>query len=112
MDAVRRGIIALTVGFAGAIAATSVVAVLWRASGLVDARSLLNSTGTEYIYQPGWFSLITALVAVPQARSLTSAKSAALVGVFISVTTSPAAGNGALALMFGRFTTREGQPSS
>jgi uncharacterized hydrophobic protein (TIGR00271 family) len=113
MDAVRRGIIALTVGFAGAIAATSVVAVLWRASGLVYARSLLNSTGTEYIYQPGWFSLITALVAgAAGTLSLTSAKSAALVGVFISVTTSPAAGNGALALVFGRFTTRAGQPSS
>jgi len=35
--------------------------------------------------------------------SLTSAKSAALVGVFISVTTIPAAGNLALALVFGRF---------
>jgi uncharacterized hydrophobic protein (TIGR00271 family) len=104
MDAVRRGIIALAVGFAGAIAVTSVVAVLWRASGLVDARSLLNSTGTEYIYQPGWFSLITALVAgAAGTLSLTSAKSAALVGVFISVTTIPAAGNGALALVFGRF---------
>jgi len=35
--------------------------------------------------------------------ALTSAKSAALVGVFISVTTIPAAGNGALALVFGQF---------
>ena len=104
MDAVRRGIIALAAGFAGAIAATSAVAVLWRATGLVDARSLINSTGTEYIYQPGWFSLITALVAgAAGTLSLTSAKSAALVGVFISVTTIPAAGNLALALVFGRF---------
>jgi len=104
MDAVRRGILALAVGFAGAIAVTSAVAVLWRAGGLVDARNLANSTGTEYIYQPGWFSLITALVAGAAGMlSLTSAKSAALVGVFISVTTIPAAGNGALALVFGRY---------
>lgn len=63
-----------------------------------------RSTGTEYIYHPGWFSLITALVAgAAGTLSLTSAKSAALVGVFISVTTIPAAGNLALALVFGRF---------
>jgi uncharacterized hydrophobic protein (TIGR00271 family) len=104
MDAVRRGIIALVVGFAGAIAATAVVAVLWRATGLVNAGDLAHSTRTEYIYQPGWFSLITALVAGAAGMlSLTSAKSAALVGVFISVTTIPAAGNLALALVFGRF---------
>jgi uncharacterized hydrophobic protein (TIGR00271 family) len=104
MDAVRRGIIALVVGFAGAIAATAAVAVLWRAAGLVNAGNLAHSTHTEYIYQPGWFSLITALVAGAAGMlSLTSAKSAALVGVFISVTTIPAAGNLALALVFGRF---------
>ena len=103
-DAVRRGVIALVVGFAGAIAVTAAVAVAWRASGLVHASDLANSTGTEFIYQPGWFSLITALVAgAAGTLSLTSAKSAALVGVFISVTTIPAAGNGALALVFGRF---------
>jgi uncharacterized hydrophobic protein (TIGR00271 family) len=101
---VRQGIIALLAGFAGAIAATAAVAVLWRATGLVTARSLTSSTGTEFIYQPGWFSLITALVAgAAGTLALTSAKSAALVGVFISVTTIPAAGNGALALVFGRF---------
>jgi len=104
MDAVRRGIIALVAGFAGAVAATAVVAVLWRATGLVNAGNLAHSTGTEYICQPGWFSLITALVAGAAGMlSLTSAKSAALVGVFISVTTIPAAGNLALALVFGRF---------
>ena len=68
------------------------------------AHDLAASKGTEFIYQPGWFSVITALVAgAAGTLSLTSAKSAALVGVFISVTTIPAAGNGALALVFGRF---------
>jgi hypothetical protein len=70
----------------------------------VRGHDLTASTGTEFIYQPGWFSVITALVAgAAGTLSLTSAKSAALVGVFISVTTIPAAGNGALALVFGRF---------
>ena len=103
-DAVRRGVTALVVGFTGAIAVTAAVAVLWRVTGLVNAHDLAASTGTEFIYQPGWFSIITALVAgAAGTLSLTSAKSAALVGVFISVTTIPAAGNGALALVFGRF---------
>jgi uncharacterized hydrophobic protein (TIGR00271 family) len=103
-DAVRRGIVALVAGFAGAVAVTAVVAVIWRATGLVNSADLTHSTGTEYIYQPGWFSLLTALVAGTAGMvSLVSAKSAALVGVFISVTTIPAAGNGALALVFGRF---------
>jgi uncharacterized hydrophobic protein (TIGR00271 family) len=103
-DTVRQGVIALVVGFAGAIAVTAVVAVVWRATGLVSGHDLTASTGTEFIYEPGWFSIITALVAgAAGTLSLTSAKSAALVGVFISVTTIPAAGNGALALVFGRF---------
>ena len=103
--AVRRGVTALVVGFAGAIAVTAAVAVLWRVTGLVSEHDLAASTGTEFIYQPGWFSIITALVARAAGMlSLISARSAALVGVFISVTTIPAAGNGAaLALVFGRF---------
>jgi uncharacterized hydrophobic protein (TIGR00271 family) len=103
-EAVRRGVVALVVGFVVAVAVTSAVAVLWRVTGLVSQQDLAASTGTEFIYQPGWFSIITALVAgAAGTLSLTSAKSAALVGVFISVTTIPAAGNGALALVFGRF---------
>ena len=100
--AVRRGVTALVLGFAGAIAVTAAVAVLWRVTGLVSEHDLAASTGTEFIYQPGWFSIITALE--PRRRDVfISARSAALVGVFISVTTIPAAGNGALALVFGRF---------
>ena len=103
-DSIRRAVIALFAGFTGAIAVTAAVAVIWRVSGLVSVANLTASTGTAFIYQPGWFSLITALVAgAAGTLSLTSSKSAALVGVFISVTTIPAAGNMALALVFGRF---------
>ena len=73
--AVRRGVTALVVGFAGAIAVTAAVAVLWRVTGLVSEHDLAASTGTEFIYQPGWFSIITALVAgAAGTLSLTSAK--------------------------------------
>ena len=48
-------------------------------------------------------SIILAPSGTPVTAINTSAKSAALVGVFISVTTIPAAGNLALALVFGRF---------
>lgn len=103
-DNVQRGVLALVAGFAGAIAVTAAVAVVWRATGLVEAHTLATSADTEFIYQPGWFSILTALVAgAAGTLSLTSAKSAALVGVFISVTTIPAAGNLALDLVFGRF---------
>jgi uncharacterized membrane protein len=59
---------------------------------------------TEFIYHPGWFSLITAVVAGTAGMlSLTSSKSAALVGVFISVTTIPAAGYAAVAAILGQW---------
>src|SRR6185437_3586810 len=62
-ETIRRGITALVVGFVGAIAVTCAVAFLWRVTGLVSESDLSASTGTEFIYQPGWFSIITALVA-------------------------------------------------
>src|ERR1700759_4697272 len=59
-DAARRGAPALVGGFAGAIAVPAAVAILWRVTGLVSEHDLAASTGTEFIYQPGWFSIITA----------------------------------------------------
>lgn len=101
---VRRAAIALTVGFALAIAVTAGLAFLGEAAGLFDAGDLSGNGRTEYIYHPGWFSIITALVAgAAGTLSLTSSKSAALVGVFISVTTIPAAGNAAVAATVGKW---------
>ena len=58
----------------------------------------------EFIYQVGPFSLIVALLAGAGGMlSLTSAKSAALVGVFISVMTVPAAGFASVALVQGQY---------
>jgi uncharacterized hydrophobic protein (TIGR00271 family) len=98
----RHSAFALVGGFAAAIVIVSLFTLLARAVGLVDAGNLSGVRETEFIYHPGWFSLITALVAGTAGMlSLSSAKSAALVGVFISVTTIPAAGNAAVAGVLG-----------
>lgn len=58
--------------------------------------------GTAFIYTPDKWSFIVAIVAAAAGvLSLTSAKVGGLSGVFISVTTVPAAGNVALGLAFG-----------
>ncbi len=101
-DLVRRAAIALAIGFPLAMAVTSVLTWLGSGVGLLDRETLLNGTESEFIYQFGPFSLIVALLAGAAGMlSMTSAKSAALVGVFISVTTVPAAGYAALAAVLG-----------
>jgi uncharacterized hydrophobic protein (TIGR00271 family) len=100
----RRAAVALAAGFPAAIVITALLALLARAVGLISAANLSGHRETEFIYHPGWFSLITALVAGAAGMlSLTSSKSAALVGVFISVTTVPAAGNAAVAGVLGNW---------
>jgi uncharacterized hydrophobic protein (TIGR00271 family) len=102
--AARSAAIALVIGFVIAIVAASAFSLIARAGGLIDAHALSGSRQTEFIYHPGWFSLIAALVAGTTGMlSLTSSKSAALVGVFISVTTIPAAGNAAVAAVLGHW---------
>jgi len=98
---VRRAIVALGVGFPLAIVVTGLLALLARAAGLISPANIEGAhRETDFIYHPGWFSLITALVAGAAGMlSLTSSKSAALVGVFISVTTIPAAGNAAVGVV-------------
>ena len=100
----RRSALALVVGFVTAIVLVSLVTLLWRAAGLVSPADLTGPRATDFIYHPGWFSLITALVAGTAGMlSLSSSKSAVLVGVFISVTTIPAAGNAAVAGVLGNW---------
>lgn len=94
----RMSATALVVGFATAIVVVGLLSVVARATGLIHADDLAGPRDTAFIYHPGWFSVITALVAgVAGMLSITSSRSAALVGVFISVTTIPAAGNAAVA---------------
>lgn len=101
-DLVRRACAALALGFPLAIAFTSALTWLGAQVGLLHRETLLHGTESEFIYQFGPFSLIVALLAGAAGMlSMTSAKSAALVGVFISVTTVPAAGYAALAAILG-----------
>lgn len=102
-DLVRRAAIALGVGFPLAMVFTAGLTWLGELGGLFDKDTLLNSTHqVDFVYEFGPFSLIVALLAGAAGMlSMTSAKSAALVGVFISVTTVPAAGYAALAAVLG-----------
>ncbi len=103
-DLVRRGAIALAVGFPLAMAVTAGATVLFDALDWIDASDLDVLDQVDFIYQVGPFSFVVAVLAGAAGMlALTSARSAALVGVFISVTTVPAAGFAALALVEGRF---------
>ncbi|MGN6608968.1 MAG: DUF389 domain-containing protein [Jatrophihabitans sp.] len=101
----RRAAAALFVGFPAALVVTALLSALARVAGLISPQDVTGAhRETEFIYHPGWFSLITALVAGTAGMlSLMSSKSAALVGVFISVTTIPAAGNAAVAGVLGQW---------
>jgi uncharacterized hydrophobic protein (TIGR00271 family) len=98
-----RSLIALLVGFAAAMALTAGFSVFMDAVGLFSKAQLeADRPNTGFIYAPDWFSLVVAVLAgIAGTLSLTSAKSGALVGVAISVTTVPAAANAAVALVFG-----------
>ncbi|PQM44052.1 hypothetical protein C1Y40_05788 [Mycobacterium talmoniae] len=61
-----------------------------------------RTSHVDFIFQVGPLSVVVALLAGAAGMlSLTSAKSAALVGVFISVTTVPAAGFAVVAATIG-----------
>ncbi|CAL9301052.1 hypothetical protein SUDANB51_04929 [Streptomyces sp. enrichment culture] len=98
-----RSLIALLVGFAAAMAVTVGFSLFMDAVDLFS-KDLLRADrpNTGFIYAPDWFSFVVAVLAgIAGTLSLTSAKSGALVGVAISVTTVPAAANAAVALSYG-----------
>lgn len=92
----------LVLGFAVAITLTTLAALAARALGwIVTADVTGERPGTDFIYSPDKWSFIVALIAAAAGvLSLTSAKVGGLSGVFISVTTVPAAGNVALGVAF------------
>lgn len=93
----------LVVGFLVAILLTALAALVARWLGWVVEEDVTGSRpSTAFIYAPDKWSFIVALVAAAAGvLSLTSAKVGGLSGVFISVTTVPAAGNVALGIAFG-----------
>jgi uncharacterized hydrophobic protein (TIGR00271 family) len=103
-DLVRRGAFAIAVGFPLAMVVTALAALLFDATGLLSTANLDQLEQVDFIYDVGPFSLIVALLAGAAGMlSLTSAKSGPLVGVFISVTTVPAAAFASVALVEGRY---------
>ena len=103
LDLARRSFIALAVGFPVAIAASFLLTVLLRALGPApDELSAIGHPATLFISDPNTFSVIVALLAgITGVLSLTTAKSGALIGVLISVTTIPAAANVGVAAAYG-----------
>ncbi|WP_129839220.1 DUF389 domain-containing protein [Streptomyces sp. RFCAC02] len=105
-----RSLLALVIGFPVAMLLTSCFALLMTALGLFsDDRFTQPHPMVEFVWQPDAMSFVVALLAgAAGVISLTSAKSAALVGVAISVTTVPAAGHAALALSYGHVSDAAG----
>ena len=93
---------ALVLGFVIAIVVTALAALVARATGLVTLHDITGPRpGTDFIYTPDVWSFIVALLAAAAGvLSITSERVGGLSGVFISVTTIPAAGNVALGLAF------------
>jgi uncharacterized hydrophobic protein (TIGR00271 family) len=94
-EVVRRSLIALAIGFPVGITAAWLFALAIRATDLTpDGFAVDQHPLTDFISHPDVFSFIVAFVAgIAGMLSLTSAKSGALIGVLVSVTTIPAAAN-------------------
>jgi hypothetical protein len=95
-------LICLVVGFPVAMAITAVATFGAEAIGWLNLDLVANVHQVDFIYQVGPVSLIVALLAGAAGMlSLVSSKSGALIGVFISVTTVPAAGFAVVAAVLG-----------
>ena len=90
-------------GFVIAIVVTTVAVLGARGLGWITLEDVTGPRpGTDFIYFPDKWSFIVAVIAAAAGvLSLTSARTGGLSGVFISVTTIPAAGNVAMGLAFG-----------
>jgi uncharacterized hydrophobic protein (TIGR00271 family) len=97
---IRTAARTLLIGFAVAIVITYGCALVSRWIGVIDMTRLPGSRPlTGFVYTPDRWSFIVALLAgAAGVLSMTAGRSTSLVGVFISVTTVPAAGNLAVAV--------------
>ncbi|MFJ3822051.1 DUF389 domain-containing protein [Streptomyces nodosus] len=100
-----RSLTALLVGFAAAMLVTVGFTYFMDALDLFSKVQLeAVRPNTNFIYHPDPFSFVVAVLAgIAGTLSLTSAKSGALVGVAISVTTVPAAANAAVAFSYDEY---------
>lgn len=102
-----RSALALGAGFPLAIGAVVVAALFFRHTGLVSEDFATDEHEfAELISKPDFFAFFVAFCAgIVGMLSLTTAKSAALVGVFISITTIPAAANAGISAAYGDWAT-------
>jgi uncharacterized hydrophobic protein (TIGR00271 family) len=109
-DMALRSSRALLAGFPLGIAVALLVTLFFRETGIGPGEySLEDHVLTEFISNPDFFSFwIAFLAGTAGVLSLTSAKSGALIGVLISVTTIPAAANIAVAAAYGNWDAFEG----
>ncbi|WNI23003.1 DUF389 domain-containing protein [Streptomyces sp. ITFR-16] len=107
---VGRSLVALVGGFAVAMVVTAGFAWLLDALGLFDEAMIeADRPNTAFVWQPDWMSFVVAFLAgIAGTLSLTSAKSGALIGVAISVTTVPAAANAAVAFSYSDYAQMSG----
>jgi len=107
---VRRSTAALVFGFAMAVVAALLLSLILRGAGLNPrAYELGFRPVSSLIDTPNWFSFIIAVLAgVVGVVSLTEARSSTLIGVFISVTTIPAAADTGVSLANGIWSEARG----
>lgn len=106
--ALRRGLVARSVlllvkGFGFALVAVVILGLLARAVGWITIEDVTGPRPlTGFIWRPDkWSAVVAMLAGCAGVLSQTAGRSTALVGVFISVTTVPAAGDIALSLALG-----------
>ncbi len=99
---VRQGLSALLLGFLAAIAVAVVFGVAIRWSGHIPKAFLIGVRPVAaLIDEPNLFSVVVAVLAgIVGVVSLTESRASALIGVFISVTTIPAAAALGLSLAY------------
>ena len=104
--AILRGSVALIAGFSAAIIVTLVFSLAIRWSGRTpEAFSLGLRPVSSLIDKPNLFSVVVAVLAgIVGVVSLTESRASTLIGVFISVTTIPAAADIALSTAYASWT--------
>jgi uncharacterized hydrophobic protein (TIGR00271 family) len=99
----RQSAAALVIGFTLAVIGALLLSLIIRGAGLTPrAYTLGVRPVSNLINTPDWFSfIVAALAGVVGVISLTEARSSTLIGVFISVTTIPAASDIGVSVAYG-----------
>ncbi len=107
---VKRGAVALAVGFAMAIAASLLFGLAIRGTvGAPHQYTLGIRPVANLISKPDLYSVVVAVIAgIVGVVSILQARTSALIGVFISVTTIPAAAYMGLSASFGQWSETRG----